>query len=144
MTSLAINTLAIARMGIGAASLVAPLQIASAFLLPVAPIAILPIRLAGARDLAIGGLLWHASRTQSVPLVGNKNEQQSLLGKDNLPDSNMLRSVLWVNIAVDAIDVLSVAACLAEGAVPLDGGAVFIGGAMAFVGLGSWALMKMK
>jgi hypothetical protein len=144
MTSLAINILAYARMGIGAASLVAPLPVCSAFLLPVAPVATLAIRLAGARDFAVGGLLWHAARKHQEVPVGDVKEQQPLVAKTNTRSSKFLRSALTAGIVVDAIDILSVAACFADGTVPLDGAVVFAGGAAAFVGLGAWALRGIK
>lgn len=142
--------LAFARMGVGIALLTAPAAATSAFLIPVAPVALLGIRLAGARDLAVGGLLLHTIRAQP-PRVEEKPSTDSDTNVDNQSSSPLLgdhrrtaqaqhdsviKAVLVTGMVIDGLDVLSCAVGFAEGTLPGDGALLVGGFAAGAVGLG--------
>lgn len=67
MSAIAIQVLAVARCGVGIALLALPQTTARIFMLPTAASSTLIFRLAGSRDLALGGLLWSASASAQPP-----------------------------------------------------------------------------
>ena len=155
-SSIPLHVLAISRMAIGVAALLIPLPTCSAFLIPVPATATLAVRLAGARDLAIGGLLLHSLRNSSAATATKSNgpiglhqdeTKQPLLdgqkAKMKSGSDAYLRSALLAGMVVDGIDVLSSAACFLEGNVSIEGALVFASGAGLFLGMGSWGFVRM-
>lgn len=128
MTALAINVLAIARSGVGIALLALPQTTARICLLPVAASSSLIFRLAGSRDFALGALLWTASAsTQPSTSASADSRKDNALG---------LRQALIAGAVVDAIDLVSVGACFADGSLALEPAMLVGGGAALFLGLG--------
>ena len=151
-----LHALAFARIGVGIALLTVPAAAASTFLIPVAPAAILGIRLAGARDLAIGSLLFHTSRRQTSQ-IAEKSSADSSIDDNNqyttplldvdprivqAQHDSMIKAVLATGIMIDAVDMLSCAVCFAEGNLPGDA-ALLVGGlAGGAVGLGLYNYLR--
>lgn len=125
MSALAIQSLAVVRCGVGIALLAVPRATARIFLLPTSPSNTLLFRLAGSRDLAIGGLLWFAFA--SAPASSSAPADTPNLG---------LRLALVTGAVVDAIDLVSVGACFADGSLALEATALVGGGAAVLLGLG--------
>lgn len=114
----AINSLALARTLAGASLLASPRFTASLFSLPTFSAASVFLRLCGARDAALGGLLWSSSYTS--------------------PElrTPMLRQALIIGAVVDVLDGISVGVCFLEGNLKSTPAALIGGGALLFLGLG--------
>lgn len=140
MSTYIIQTLAVARTLVGVSLLTAPLLTSRTFYLPASASSTLILRLCGARDAALGGLLWSASR-QSASTPNNNNNNS-----DNKSSSSpaLLRSALITGAVVDAIDVLSVGACWVDGSVTAVPAAMVGGGAAVFLAAGLWGLRGVK
>lgn len=136
MNAIAINVLAVARSGVGIALLALPQTTAHMCLLPVAASSSLIFRLAGSRDFALGALLWSASASaQPSTSASADSRKDSVLG---------LRQALIAGAVVDAIDLVSVGACFADGSLPLEP-AILVGtGAALFLGLGLVGLRSSR
>ncbi|MCJ1263801.1 hypothetical protein MMC22_003671 [Lobaria immixta] len=124
-----IKTLAIARTLVGVSLLAVPLLTSRTFFLPASMSSTLALRLCGARDAALGGLLWSAS---------------SRLSSSDAQLPALLRPALMTGAVVDALDLVSVGACLVDGSVNVVPAAVVGGGAAVFLAAGVWGLRGAK
>lgn len=131
MSTIAIQVLAVARCGVGVALLALPQTTARMCLLPTTASGSLIFRLAGSRDFALGGLLWFAS----APSASADIPKDGLLG---------FRQALIVGTVVDAIDLVSVGACLADGSLALEPATLVGAGAALFLGLGLMGLRSPR
>lgn len=128
MSAIAINVLAIARSGVGIALLALPQTTARICLLPTAASSSLIFRLAGSRDFALGALLWSASASAPPSISASADgRKDGVLG---------LRQALIAGAVVDAIDLVSVGACFADGSLALEPAVLVGAGAALFLGLG--------
>lgn len=125
-----IKTLAIARTLVGVSLLAVPILTSRTFFLPASTSSTLSLRLCGARDAALGGLLWSAS---SRSLCSSEAQLPALL-----------RPALMTGAVVDALDLVSVGACLVDGSVNVVPAAVVGGGAAVFLAAGVWGLRSAK
>ncbi|KAJ6789729.1 hypothetical protein PWT90_06241 [Aphanocladium album] len=116
------SLLAVAKMAFGLSCLLAP-RLTSALLLldPIAPQAALVTRLYGGAVVALGSLLWLVNAARARGDVG---------------DDRLLKHVVAVNIAADAVDVASCAVGWAGGAVTGVVAGVLGGGCAALEVLG--------
>lgn len=130
MSLLIIKTLAVARTLVGVSLLAVPLLTSRTFFLPASTSTTLVLRLCGARDAALGGLLWSAS--------------SRLSSSTELASPALVRPALMTGAIVDALDVLSVGACLMERSVGVVPAAVVGGGAAVFLAAGLWGLRGAK
>lgn len=133
MSAIAIRSLAIARSVVGIALLAVPRTTGRIFLLPTIASSTVFLRLAGSRDLALGGLLWSAS--QSAPPSSSASAD---------PQSPALRQALIAGAVVDAIDLISVGACFADGSLALEPAALVGGGAVVLLGMGLVGLQSWR
>lgn len=122
-TKTAINTLAILRIGVGAASLFAPRWTFGLFQYAVPQTSSSIVRLYGVRDAILGDLLYTAE-DKSVPDGGRRE----------------MRRALWGNIAADAVDICSIGFAVATGSLGRLPGVLIAGGAAVGVGLGALGL----
>jgi hypothetical protein len=122
-TSTAIHTLAILRIGIGAASLIAPRWTFGLFQVAVPQASSTIVRLYGVRDVILGELLYTAEDKRAPD--GGRRE---------------IKRALWSNIAADAVDICSVGFAVATGSMGRLPGALVVGGAALGVGLGALGL----
>lgn len=121
MSTFIVRTLAIARTLVGVSLLAVPTLTARTFFLPVSGSSALILRLCGARDAALGGLLWSSSSATSQ-------------------SADPVRTALLTGAVVDAIDLVSVGACLLDGSVTTAPAATVGGGAAVFLAAGLWGL----
>ena len=138
MTAIAINVLAVARSGVGIALLALPQTTARLCLLPIAASSSLIFRLAGSRDFALGALLWSASasaQTSTSASASADSRKDSVWG---------LRQALIAGAVVDAIDLVSVGACFADGSLALEPAMLVGAGAALFLGLGLVGLRSSR
>lgn len=118
------------RIATGLGLLIAPRTFLTIAHIPGATAAsgIVGMRLAGARDLAIGGILWQALRkyNATTAVAGSLDGKDGgvsmpLMGADTDKKSDaageMVRWSLALGVAVDAMDVLSCLACWLEGGI---------------------------
>lgn len=131
MSAIAIKSLAILRTVTGVALLALPGPTARLFMLPSASSTLL-LRLAGSRDLVLGGLLWSASQS-ATPSSSSSDDTQPAV----------LRHALIANAVVDAIDLFAVGAFFAEGSMGLEptllvGGGAIVQLGFSLAGLRSW------
>ena len=129
LTIIALSTL---RMASGASFFAIPELTAKAFLLPyTGPVAI-TARMAGARDFAVGALLYTCRPKNSSPAastatasLSNENVSEiTLLSRDDLiklTDNKELSRALLTGIVVDALDVLGCLWCYWERTLPIEG-----------------------
>ena len=142
LTIAALSTL---RMASGASFFAIPELTAKAFLVPyTGPVAI-AARMAGARDFAVGALLYTcrpknnrpgASTTASLP--NDNGSGSTLLSRDDsikLTDNKELRRALLTGILIDALDVLGCLWCYWEGTLPIEGLRALGGGAVIVLGV---------
>lgn len=155
---LPLTLLSTAREVVGTAFLVAPALTSKMAFLNISASAILPTRMAGTRDLALGALTFYAARqvrraqnnsnnndinkhagTTTAPLLDNNNN----IDADKLVNSNLnMRHILFANIAVDALDVLACLWGFGDGTIPLDSALVLGIGASGLLGLGAYSLTR--
>lgn len=134
MSNIAITCLALARSLVGVALLALPQTTARIHFLPApAPSSTLLLRLAGSRDLALGGLLWSASRSA---------QPQSSPASDS--QEPCLRQALIAGVVVDAIDLVNFGACFLDGSLPLRPSVLVGAGATLFLALGLMALQSWR
>lgn len=128
---LSIKTFALLRIAVGAGSLLIPNQAAKIFGVDSSRIL---SRLFGARELALGTLLWYALA---------KSAPSAITASDSIYQRDLKR-MLWIGIVIDSVDVISSAACVAEG--NLGGKAIWLVGvgAAGFAGLGSVGLWASR
>ena len=74
----------------------------------------------------------------------NKDANGGIIGTTGSNEMNHLRTVLYANIAVDAIDVLSSLYCVAIEGLGLEPLVMVGGGAVLFLGLGVGGVMGMR
>ncbi|KAF2468518.1 uncharacterized protein BDR25DRAFT_344244 [Lindgomyces ingoldianus] len=116
----AIRALSILRIAVGAGCLIAPRWTCALFQFPIAAsVSVMP-RLFGGRDLVLGELLMTAEDENAHD--GGRRE---------------IKRALWAGIGTDAIDIGAIAFGVATGTVGKLPGAIFAGGAVAFIGLGA-------
>jgi len=119
MSSYLIPIMSVGRMVIGGGSVIAPKFLCQLFFAPFTPATSIAWRLFGARDFAVGSFLW--------------------LSKDKDP-----RPALMLGIAIDSIDIVSTAICVAEGNLEWEPVASVGGGAALLVLVGWVALRGVK
>ncbi|KAF2628759.1 hypothetical protein BU25DRAFT_31760 [Macroventuria anomochaeta] len=126
-TLYAIKALSYVRIAGGAACLVAPQFACALFQYNVPVGSALLVRMVGARDGVLGGLLLTAEDKKAHD--GGRRE---------------MRRGLWTGIAADAIDIGSLAYAVAKGHVGQPTGGLFGAGAVVFIGLGAWGLRGLR
>lgn len=136
MSAIAIKVLAVAGSGVGIALLGLPQSTARMCLLPAAASSSLILRLAGSRDFALGALLWSASASAPPSTSASADS-----GKDSILG---LRQALIAGALVDAIDLVSVGACFADGSLALESAVLVGAGAALFLGLGLVGLRSSR
>lgn len=136
MSDIAIKVLALARMGLGLGLLSVPATVTRLCLLPVVESDSLIYRVAGSRDLALGGLLWFASASG----------QQASSGSGEVPkDSSVsLRQALIAGVVADSLDFVSTVLCFADGNLASEPAVLFAVGSAAFLGFGLIGLRSSK
>lgn len=125
--SLLITAFALTRAAVGLSGLLIPGQAASIFGVDANYGSRIMGRLFGARELALGGMLWFASRSAGATTTTEKASQ--LVGPQHLP------LVLWIGLFIDAADMISSTACVLEGS--MGGKAIWLVG----VGAGVFAAL---
>ena len=146
------------RAAVGTSLLLSPSLTAKAFFLPTltysAAGTTLVTRLAGSRDLVLGlGTLYVVRRARRT-FSKNGGERAALLESESESiakeahgagfDGGAVRAVLYANVAVDAVDVLSCVYCLLGEGLGVEPLGMVGGGAVLFLGLGVWAVLGMK
>jgi hypothetical protein len=122
-TTYAIKALSYMRIATGAACLVAPQFTCALFKYNVPIGSVLLVRMVGARDGALGELLLTA-QDKDAPDGGRRE----------------MRRAIWTGMAVDVIDIGSLAYAVAKGHALKSTGGLFGAGAVVFMGLGAWGL----
>jgi hypothetical protein len=134
----------IARMTLGLGLLAIPKPVAHVFLVPFTREATIACRMAGARDLVLGALLYASRPRRSTalinktadpaehPLLSESSQSQEQIGQDHT------KRALIAGMVVDGTDVLSVLWCYLEGTLPIEAVATLGGGACLFLGLGAY------
>ena len=153
------------RMAAGLTALVAPRQTVPLFGLAMSTESSMLARLFGSRDLVLGYYLWktvkdwqHSPRKSTIapsgsertPLVGNAGKNNTddgqagtLVSVDTVAKQNVITAV-WLGLACDAIDVVSVAACALEGNLEMPA-VVSIGSAGAVLtSLAAWQVWALR
>ncbi|KAF2689992.1 hypothetical protein K458DRAFT_483510 [Lentithecium fluviatile CBS 122367] len=125
-TTTAIKTLAILRLGIGAASLITPRWACALFQYSLPQGSSIIGRLFGIREVILGELLYTSEDKNAID--GGRRE---------------VRRALWCNIAADTVDICSVGFAVATGGMGRVPGALFAGGAVVGVGLGALCLKEV-
>jgi hypothetical protein len=154
MSSLSLKTLSTLRMLTGLALLTVPRLAATAFFVPYQPSLALYSRLTGIRDFAVGALLYTAiPTTQEQRQKNNANHDDNdapgkpLLGGEitvNGEGMHEVKRALMAGIVVDAVDVVSIMACFAEGNLDIKGVGMAGGGAALFCIWGIWCLRGLR
>ncbi|KAF1812900.1 hypothetical protein P152DRAFT_473433 [Eremomyces bilateralis CBS 781.70] len=121
-----IKTISIARAIFGGACIFTPHLITQMFQLPLPRGTELFPRLFGVRDLVVGELLW-------LTLRGERTEEQL----------KQIRRVVWANIAIDSIDVVSTIWEFAMGRIAGEAALVTGGGAAVFAAVGAAGLYQI-
>ncbi|OSS54676.1 hypothetical protein B5807_01027 [Epicoccum nigrum] len=119
----AINTLSYLRIATGAACLVTPQFTCALFKWNVPVGSTLLVRMVGARDGVLGGLLLTAE-DKNAPDGGRRE----------------LKRAIWANMAADTIDIGSLVYAVAKGHVGKSTGWLFGAGAVVSMGLSAWGL----
>ncbi|KAJ4985394.1 hypothetical protein SVAN01_09149 [Stagonosporopsis vannaccii] len=122
----AIRAISYLRLGVGAVSLVAPQFACTLFKYNVPVGSALLVRMVGARDGVLGGLLLTAG-DESASDGGRKE----------------IRRAIWTAMVSDFIDVGSLVLGIAMGQVDESVGIPFSAGAVICVGLGAWVLRNL-
>lgn len=120
MASTAIQTLAWAKMGLGAASIIAPQLVLKLFLLDLPDDTNVMSRLFGSSCAGMGAVLWVVQRA-------------CMKGK---VDVGVLRTVVGVNVLADGVDVVSCVGGHLSGRYGIEAGGMLGGGCLVLAVLG--------
>lgn len=134
----------IARMTLGLGLLAIPKPVAHVFLVPFTREATIACRMAGARDLVLGALLYASRPWRSTALMNKTTDasEHPLLSdngqfREQIGENHTKRALL-AGMVVDGIDILSVLWCYLDGTLPIEAVATLGGGACLFCGLGAY------
>ncbi|KAJ0417381.1 ankyrin repeat-containing domain protein [Aspergillus carlsbadensis] len=133
------SLLALSRIAAGLGFLILPAPITSLLHMPFTPEAALGCRMAGARDIVIGALLYTANTATTTTPATNEKPDTARAGSKNRAWS-ATQTALVAGIAVDAMDVLACLWCYADGSLPLTPALLLGGGAGVLLDLGVWCL----
>jgi hypothetical protein len=122
-TTTAIKALSVARIALGASTIIAPRWTCALFQFPIPASVSILARLFGVRELVLGELLITAEDKGSP--TGGRRE---------------LRRTLLANLGTDTVDVCSVVFAVATGTIGRVPGALFGAGAVVALGLGGLGL----
>ncbi|OBT71868.1 hypothetical protein VF21_09067 [Pseudogymnoascus sp. 05NY08] len=135
MTKAFITALADVRILVGAAAIIIPLPAASLFGLPIASASRSIVQFYGARELAVGGLLFasynsymKSSKEDGIPLKATRDTT----GATIVERKEALKNVLWACLLIDTLDL----GCIAVNAFRGDIGAraLWMGGGAGVAG----------
>lgn len=135
----AVHALAWARVIAGGMAVVVPSLAARLFQLPgisSTSISAYFIRLFGIRDVVIGELTWVHRPKFASPGSASEESMSEV-------ERKTLRTILFANVATDAMDVVAAATALSSGAIPRNAALFIGGGAVTFLGLGLIGLAKI-
>ncbi|KAL3442249.1 hypothetical protein BJX65DRAFT_313028 [Aspergillus insuetus] len=133
------SLLVLSRIAAGLGFLTLPGPVATLFGMPFTPEAVIGCRMAGARDIVIGVLLYTSRDISSNAISADdrdaKTDRSTRLGMKNRGWSARQRALV-AGIAVDAIDVLACLWCYLDGSLPLTPALLLGGGAAVLLDLG--------
>ncbi len=142
MDTWVLTVLATVRMASGASFFAVPELMSKAFLVPYTGAVAVTARMAGARDLAVGALLYCSRTGQTKDFVSIFRQLHMRTFK--LTTKKELRRELLAGIVIDAFDVLGYLWCYWEGSLPIEGLRPLGGGAVVILGVKLFALHQVS
>lgn len=115
ITNTTLTTLAVARILVGAGSLVSPQRSCALLGLEYHRSSAMLSRLFGGRDFALGAALYWALRKYWVQRGVEEGKKRDEVGLASFWLLRQLRMVVWLGVICDAIDIASVAVGVLEG-----------------------------
>ncbi|KAL3489684.1 hypothetical protein BJX62DRAFT_238811 [Aspergillus germanicus] len=132
------SLLALSRIAAGLGFLMFPGPVATLLRMPFTPEAAIGCRMAGARDIVIGLLLYTSVNSKSHTTSADTRDAKSdssLQGMKNRGWNDTHRALV-AGIAVDAFDVLACLSCYLDGSLPATPALLLGGGAAVLLDLG--------
>jgi hypothetical protein len=128
VSRVSISTIATIRVLLGGSMLLGPQSSAKLFGIPLTPETSIAGQLFGARDLALGALLWYA-RSSVVSYSKTLRLGDAAASNDV---TGILKYALYTGLAVDMMDIGACAVAYSDGLIS-DRAAAFFGGGAVFV-----------
>lgn len=152
LSTLALRFVSMARMSVGAASLVAPVHTCQLFGIPLESNVAIIARLFGIRDFLLGLYLWRSTSAYVPNSLANPLKPINVSSSNEDIECKIIERVrrrdlevaLGFGLICDAVDVASSTVCILEGNLTDLAKVGVVGGAVIFAAIGAWQLRVLR